>query len=231
MNGFQTRWWGISAQFKARMSGKKIANWTVGKIIVVLQLALAAPAAAIGPCEAQSQLSPRQIGGLPRPPLAIGDSVMLGAADSLAHAGVRVNARGCRQMSAGLDILAARRRLPPVVILSLGTNWYVTAHDIRRALHIVEPPRRLVLVTPRGDGADARVMRRAAHRHRRVCLADWARHSAGHPQWAPGDGIHLSYSGIDAFVDLLRPYRRVTADHPGACGPRSGSRRSRRPRH
>jgi hypothetical protein len=233
MKGFQTRGWGISAHDRASTSGKKIANWTVGKIIVLL--VAVQPAHAIGPCEAQEHLDARHIPGMPaqRPPFALGDSVMLGAAESLAHAGIKVNARGCRQMSAGLDILARRKRkhrLPRVVIVELGTNWVVTHADTRRALHILDPQQKLVLVTPRtsADTNDALLMRRVARNHpHRVCLADWRKLSASHPEWAPGDGIHLSASGITAFTRLLKPFRRVTARHLGPCGGSSGSRQSR----
>jgi hypothetical protein len=200
---------------------------------------VAQPAAAVGPCEAQERLDAREIAGMPagRPPFAIGDSVMLGAADALARAGIKVDARGCRQMGDGVDILTRRkrkRRLPRVVIVALGTNWVVTRADTRRALRILGPRQKLVLVTPRSsaDAGDARRMRRVARNHpRRVCLADWRRVSAGHPEWAPGDGIHLSASGIAAFTRLLKPYRRVTARHPGPCGGSSRSRRSRPRRH
>jgi lysophospholipase L1-like esterase len=136
-------------------------------------------------------------------------------------------------MGDGLDILARRKRkhrLPRVVIVELGTNWVVTRADTRRALRILDPGQKLVLVTPRtsADARDARVMRRVARNHpHRVCLADWRRASAGHPEWAPGDGIHLSASGIAAFTHLLKPFRRVTARHPGPCGGSSESRRSR----
>src|SRR3954469_18284747 len=100
MNGFQTRGCGISAHEAASTTGKKIANWTVGKIIVLVVALQAAPAHAVGACDAQKQLDARRIPGMPRqrPPFAIGDSVMLGAADALAHAGIKVDARGCRQM-------------------------------------------------------------------------------------------------------------------------------------
>lgn len=188
-------------------------------------LVQAAPAHAIGACDAQKQLDARRVRGMPeeRPPFALGDSVMLGAAEALAQAGIKVDARGCRQMKAGLDILARRKRrhqVPRVVILEFGTNWVVTRADTRRALRILSPRQKLVLVTPRigADAGDARVLRRAARNHpHRVCLADWARESAGRSDWAPGDGIHLSASGIQAFVRLLKPYRRVTARRPGPC--------------
>jgi hypothetical protein len=179
------------------------------------------PAQAVGACEAHKELPARRIAGMPRPPFAIGDSVMLGAAEALAHAGIRVDARGCRQMGAGLGVLAAHHHLPRVVIVALGTNWVVTAADLRRALRIVGPGRKLVLVTPRpaADRGDAERMRAFARRHpHHACVADWRRRSAGRSDWAPGDGIHLSYSGIAAFTRLLKPYRRITARHPEPCG-------------
>ena len=225
MNGFHSFWRGISAKLAASTSGRKIANWTFGKIMLLavgLQLAGAAPAHAVGACEAQKQLAPRKTKATPdgRPPFALGDSVMLGAADALAHAGIRVDARGCRQIAAGLDILARRargKRLPRVVILQLGTNLDVSPGDISRALRIIGKRRNLVLVTPPNGGSDPAVMRRAARRRNRVCLADWARKAARHPEYAPGDGIHLSASGIRAFTRMLKPYRRVKARRPGAC--------------
>ena len=54
------------------------------------------------------------------------------AAESLAGAGIRVNARGCRQMVAGLDILAKHKRrggLPRVVILAMGSNASVSVAE------------------------------------------------------------------------------------------------------
>jgi hypothetical protein len=215
----------MSAQFAASTSGKKIANWTVGKIMLLVlgaQLAAAAPAHAVGACEAQKQLAPRKGERAPegRPPFALGDSVMLGAADALAHAGIRVDARGCRQVSAGLEILARRARagrLPRVVVVQLGTNLDVSRADIARMVRILGKRRNLVLVTPPNGGSDPARMRRAARRRDRVCLADWARIAARHPEYAPGDGIHLSASGIRAFTRMLKPYRRVKARRPGAC--------------
>jgi hypothetical protein len=226
MNGFHSFGRGINSHEMPSTNGKKIANSTVGKIIVaqLFLLVAAAPAAAIGPCEAQATLAPRHHkAGTGRAPFAVGDSVMLGAADALAHAGFRVNARGCRQMDAGLDIVARRARhhnLARTVVVALGTNWQITRADVARALRIVGRKRRLILVTPRevggGGGTDAAIVRRAARRHpRRICLADWVKVSAGHFSWfSSADGIHLGPAGVRAFTRLLR----VKSHRRGACG-------------
>jgi hypothetical protein len=153
-----------------------------------------------------------------RPPLAIGDSVMLGAADELASEGFEVDVRGCRQMSEGLGLIAARRRhrsLPPVVVVALGANWVIKATEIRKTVHLLGRDRTLALVTPReeggGSGSDARVVRAAGRRYReRVKVLDWVAYSAGHGGWFGGDGLHLGPGGARGFARLLsRAFRFV----------------------
>src|SRR4051812_31001493 len=67
-----------------------------------------------------------------RPPLIVGDSVLLGAVDHVAGAGYEVNTRGCRQMSEGLRLLAAKGgRLPSFVVIMLGANGEMEPGQIR----------------------------------------------------------------------------------------------------
>src|SRR4051794_24397744 len=126
--------------------------------LVLLPLAgLAAPAQSHAACGQVEAGGPAR-GGASPPPLAVGGSVMVGASRGLRAAGFEVNARVCRQMGEGLDLLAARERagtLPDVVVMALGTNGVVTAADIRRALRIAGPGRVLGLVTPRETGGAA----------------------------------------------------------------------------
>ncbi len=71
------------------------------------------------------------------PPLAVGDSVMLGAVEPLQRTGFEVDVRGCRQFSEGLSVLRSRARtrsLPRIVVVGLGTNGTVTTTQIRAAL-------------------------------------------------------------------------------------------------
>jgi hypothetical protein len=168
-------------------------------------MALVAPAAAAA-CGASQHLAP-VANDRPGPaPLAVGDSVMLGAVPELRRTGFEVNARGCRQMSEGLELLARRRRagsLPDVVVVALGHNWTITIEDIRRTLRIVGPERVLGMVTPRGEYASARAAIAAAGRRwpARVKVVPWAARSAGKP-WT-SDGLHLTPPGARAFARLL----------------------------
>jgi hypothetical protein len=169
----------------------------------------AAPPAAQAACGDVQQFKPPKLRSAGAPPLAVGDSVMLGAAAQLQRRGFEVNVRGCRMMSEGLGLLAARRRagtLPDVVVVALGTNWTVTTAQIRAALRILGPNRVLGLVTPPEVGgaasADQATMRAAGRRWRlRVKVLDWVAHSAGRG-WT-WDGMHLRPEGAVAYARLL----------------------------
>ena len=174
-------------------------------------LALAAPAAAPADCGGVKRVSTARNLTPGPPPLAIGDSVLLGALDEVAGAGFDIDTRGCRQMSEGLRVIRARRRagrLPRFVVMALGTNLDIRPGQVRAALRILGPGRVLGLVTPREEGGrsgtDARVVRSAGrHYSQRVLVLDWVDFSAGHGGWFAPDGIHLGPGGAAGLARLL----------------------------
>jgi hypothetical protein len=143
-------------------------------------------------------------------PLAIGDSVMLLAVKALARAGYNTNARGCRQWSEGHRILRRKKRagrLPRLVVMALGTNWYITRDEIGRTRRMLGRKRVLAIVTPRdpGGSGDAKRIRAAGRAHpRRIKVIDWVRFSRGHGGWFGGDGIHLTYTGVENYVRCIK---------------------------
>jgi hypothetical protein len=166
---------------------------------------MAAPPAACAACGGVRHYSPSKAHRAPAP-LAIGDSVMMGAIEPLRRAGFEIDVRGCRQMSEGLGVLSRRKSagtLPNAVVVALGNNWTVSMQEIRRAMRIVGPRRLLGMVTPRGAMASARTSIRAAGRRwpGRVKVLDWAAHSAG-KAWT-WDGLHLTPAGARGFATLL----------------------------
>jgi len=180
--------------------------------LAALALVLAALGAgeAAAACGSAQQAKPRKDVSLGRAPLAIGDSPMLLALPSLAQKGYRANARGCRQYPEGLALMRELRRegkLPRLVVIALGSNGSISKRDIHRALHIAGKKRILGLATPRelggGAGHDATLVRREAHRHKRIRLLDWVRFSSGHPGWFQPDGLHLTLSGAEAMARLF----------------------------
>jgi hypothetical protein len=190
---------------------------------IVLVILLTAPTAADACCVGLHLYPPgaqaRDIA--PEPPLAIGDSVMLGAARNLARAGFEVDAREGRFMRHALRILRKRRRdglRPPVVVIAIGTNFPATSDEIRRALGLLGPGQRLVFVTPKRSwsGLGAGPLWAARRHHpRRVGVLDWVSYSAAHAEWFYGDGTHLRPSGARAYTQLLR--RALPRDRGNTC--------------
>ncbi len=158
-------------------------------------------------------------------PLAIGDSTMLLALPSLSRAGFQANARGCRQIDEGLDVIRDYKRrgsLPHLVVIALGADASLSSTQMEKAFKLVGPKRVLGLVTPLelggGTSSDADVVRAAVKRHpKRSVLLDWVAYSSGHGDWFQPDNLHLTFSGADGFARLLRealPYARAGI-HPG----------------
>jgi hypothetical protein len=143
-------------------------------------------------------------------PLAIGDSVMLGASKELAHRGFEVDARCARNPSEGLSLLRQRHRrgtLPEIVVMALGTNIAISSRDIGQMLRAVGRRRTLMLVTPFREWHPfhTKPMRRVARRHpKRVKLIDWSARATGNRQWFWSDGTHLRPDGIGVYTRMLK---------------------------
>jgi hypothetical protein len=175
---------------------------------VALALAIVPPA---GACCRGVHLYPPgyEAGERPLPTLAIGDSVMLGAARRLRRAGFEVNAREGRFMRHALAILERRRRRdrrPRAVVIAIGTNYPARYREIVRAMRLLGRGRTLAMVTPKRSyrGIGLRPIRHAARRYpRRVQVVDWVDYSARHPEWFYSDGTHLRPSGVRAYTRLL----------------------------
>lgn len=144
-----------------------------------------------------------------RAPLALGDSVMLGAAWRLTRAGFETDTLCGRSPLAGLETLRRRRRrgtLPSVVVVALGTNAPMRPNDIAAMLRVLGPRRKLVLVTQyrHWGSVGAGVVRRAARRHPgRVKVIGWSGVVRRHPSWLWGDGTHLHPRGLPGYTRLI----------------------------
>jgi hypothetical protein len=172
-----------------------------------LTRARAAIARAAGGC-GYVHLRPRHF-PLGSAPLALGDSVMLGAAWRLTRAGFESDTLCGRSPRAGLEVLRRRRHkgtLPEVVVVALGSNAAMTSRDIAAMLRVLGPRRKLMLVTqtrswrPVGGAP----LRRASRRHpARVALIDWSRLARRNPQWLWSDGTHLRPAGLPGYTRLI----------------------------
>ena len=207
----QRRMGSASQEMRTPSTGRLGPSALLGLLAVVAAVAPVAAPAKPDACREAANLMPTGAAPKSPPPLAIGDSVMLGAVEPLRRRGFEVDARGCRQMGEGLRLLGARARagsLPKTVAIALGTNWTVTSGQIRRALRIMGRRRVLGLVTPREVGgaasADHEAIRAAGRRWpRRVKVVDWVAHSASHRRWFWSDGLHLTPKGARALARLM----------------------------
>ena len=182
---------------------------------MIAALALATAGIAAAACGGTYTSKPRKtVNPKGRPPIALGDSVMILAIKGLAKHGYHANAHGCRQWYQGVDIIKQKRRanhLPHLLTMALGSNGEVTQADINSALRALPKNKVLAMVTPRSyhgsAGKGAKHMRHAAQRHpHRILLLDWVKYSSRHKGaggWFGPDGLHLTYTGAAAYARFL----------------------------
>jgi hypothetical protein len=144
----------------------------------------------------------------PLAPFVVGDSVTVPAGDYLGEMGFAVDAVACRTFAQGLEVMAARTRLPDLVVMALGTNGTVSGAELDQALELVGPFARLMLVVGKDVGGgvdpDGRLMRAFAEAHAdQVSIIDWSAYSSGHNDWFAPDRLHLTTPGAQGFAQMI----------------------------
>jgi peptidoglycan/LPS O-acetylase OafA/YrhL len=144
---------------------------------------------------------------------AIGDSVMLGAADALRHVlgdTATVDAEVSRSFSAGADMigqLAQEGALGDIVVVHLGTNGPVDAELFDTLMANAEPAERVLAVTvrvPRRWEAQVNeTLAAAAERWPGLELVDWKATSDERPELFVADGVHLTDEGRQVYAALV----------------------------
>ncbi|MDP9180942.1 MAG: acetyltransferase [Chloroflexota bacterium] len=157
---------------------------------------------------------PPPLASPPQRVFALGDSVMLGAAPSLLAAipNLEVDASVSRQVSAGIDILSARRdagTLGDVVIIHLGTNGTFTSGQFDEMMGVLSGVQRVVFVNlkvPRDwESGDNSVIANGVSRYPSAVLVDWHNTGDAHPEFFYDDEIHLRPDGADSYAQLIAP--------------------------
>jgi peptidoglycan/LPS O-acetylase OafA/YrhL len=156
-----------------------------------------------------SSLAPNQNGQLS----GIGDSVMLGARDTLKQVipGTKVDAAVSRFPGAFIGRLkryVAGDKLAPVVVLHPGTNGTIPEDMMRQMLDILKDTPRVVVVNdqmPRTwEQPNNKVIAKVVPDYPNAVLADWNKASANHPEYFVSDGIHLTPKGARAYAQLIK---------------------------
>jgi hypothetical protein len=145
------------------------------------------------------------------PILAIGDSVMLGAANILTERGITVDALKSRPFRQALEIanyVKSIGRLGEFVIIHLGTNNYVdqeTLDEIMVPLKDVDLVLMITAHVPNRPWQDPNneLVRAMPNAYGNVKVLDWYQIAEAHPEYLYGDKIHLNNEGQKVYADLI----------------------------
>jgi peptidoglycan/LPS O-acetylase OafA/YrhL len=142
--------------------------------------------------------------------IAIGDSVMLGAAAQLRELGYVVDAEVSRQFKAGVDIVTFLNDLGVlgnVVIVHLGTNGPTSTATLDSFFAQVADVALVLVLTTRVDkpwqDANNALIRSVPERWNNVTVLDWHEVSAGQREWFYSDNTHLRPAGARAYSALI----------------------------
>ncbi len=157
-------------------------------------------------------LPPATVDHPPLRVLAIGDSVMLGAAGALAEAipSAEIDASVSRQVSEGIAALEARAAagtLGDVVVIHLGTNGSFTTGQFDHVMATLQTVERVVflnLKVPRDwEGPDNAILSESVSRYPNAVLIDWHAFASDHPEYFYDDEIHLNPEGATRYASLI----------------------------
>ncbi|MCL6537195.1 MAG: acetyltransferase [Acidothermus sp.] len=148
----------------------------------------------------------------PPPVTAVGDSVLIDAADALRRVcpGVEVDAAigwQAHRIFAELQGLRAAGRLGQIVIIEAGTNGPVSPEELSQTLSMLADRQRVVLVNNHMDRPwkpqNNALFSQAVKDHPNAAVADWDALADQHPQWLTPDGVHLLPEGNAPYANLL----------------------------
>lgn len=156
---------------------------------------------------------------------AIGDSVMLGAADILAEEipGIGVDASVARMPGAftgRVKKLSRAEQLANVVVLHPGTNGVLNEEILRSLLDPLADYDRVVVVNasvPRSwEKPNNSLVDAVIEDYPNVVLADWHAAAQGNRDYFVSDGIHLTAKGARAYADVIRRAAGLITDPTSA---------------
>ena len=143
--------------------------------------------------------------------LAIGDSVMLGAARELTARGATVDAMKSRSVRQALEIvnyLKSVRRLGSIVVIHLGTNSTTTEEVLDQIMAtLADTPLVLFLTVyvpsePR-QTINNRLINALPTKYANVKVLDWHSIAGQYPEYLYSDQTHLRLAGARFYADLI----------------------------
>jgi hypothetical protein len=150
-------------------------------------------------------------GTFPTNAVAVGDSVMLGAANTMREVmpGARIDAAVSRQfddIARAAEWFASAGHMPGPAIVQFGNNGTV---DQRRMEQMVQRlgNRRIILLNAKVARPWESVVnertKAVAGKFDNIVFVDWYSEAAKHPEYLVSDGTHLSKVGMLAYSRLI----------------------------
>lgn len=146
------------------------------------------------------------------PPVVFGDSVVLGARESLkaVMGEISIDAAVSRQPEEIAERIRTRRdekRLGPDVVIHMGTNGIVQEEDLKPILEELRDRNRVVVVNVRVPRVWMKptneMISSLVGQYPNVRLADWNAVSKGKKGYFAPDGVHLTKTGAEVFGNLV----------------------------
>jgi hypothetical protein len=143
--------------------------------------------------------------------LAIGDSVMLGAARELSSRGATVDAMKSRSVRQALEIvnyLKSVRRLGSIVVIHLGTNSTTSTETLDEIMTTLSDTPLVLFLTvhvpsePR-QSINNRLINALPQRYANVKVLDWYAIAEQYPEYLYGDDTHLRPAGARFYADII----------------------------
>jgi len=143
--------------------------------------------------------------------LAIGDSVMLGAAPEMSKYGITVDAKKSRPFKAALEIVNYVKSIGALgdnVIIHLGTNSGTTADTMDAIFTALADVDRVVVLTNavpnhKWEEGNNTLIRALPDKFPNVTVVDWKLLVDPNPDWVYDDGTHLRLKGQVAYAEAI----------------------------
>jgi hypothetical protein len=144
--------------------------------------------------------------------VAVGDSVMLGAAPVLEQALPTLvsDAEVSRQIMAETDVLrrlATAGQLTDIVVVQVGDNGPITQAQFDDLLNAVAAARHVIVINTKvpldWEGPNDALIASEIKRFPNAELLDWRRAASGHPEYFLDDGVHLVEPGMRFYAQLI----------------------------
>jgi hypothetical protein len=173
------------------------------------------PATTVPPTVPPTTVAPGPPPTIPGPGVAIGDSVLedvqLYAPATLQSHNISINAAVGRQWAVGIAMLSALRaggKLPPVVIVGLGSNGRISDIQFDAMMQACAGAKRVVFMTVTGPliGNNPVITAGVARHPATAALADWNTLATAHPEWFGPDHVHVGPAGATALGNLLASF-------------------------